>query len=668
MEQYAVVLCLLAVSINVLAVDIEQQLYIKASNPDISDFFGNAMTIDGDTLVIAAPNEGSSATGLDGNQGDNSAPQAGAVYILERENGTWVQKHYLKASNTGGGDVFGNPGDKFGQSVSLQGNTLVVGAPEERSGARGVNGNQGDDSIINAGAAYVFVRNGNSWSQQAYLKASNTPQVFPNFNTFYFGQAVAIDGDTIAVSSPAEDSISFGVNGSQSYDVAEAFRQNTNTGAVYIFVRNGSTWTQQAYLKPSNPTPGGIVGNPNTGFFVDGDNFGGILDLSGDTLVVGVPNESSAAQGINGNQEDEEAPFSGAVYVFHRNGNSWSQQAYIKASNSGRADWFGSSVSIQGDRLAVGAPRESSGAKGINGDQQNNTVGRAGAVYLFERKGGVWAQEAYIKSSNTGFSDQFGFSVDLHGEYLVVGANGESGGSTGVGGEQSDDSKTGAGAVYLFRKEPGGWSQQAYIKASNPDNGDAFGDQVLIDGEIMVVSATREDSGKAGIGAEQADNSVLSTGATYVFSLDESANQVSINAGLNDAWVNSAAPLQGIFITVYPVLKIVFLAWFTFDSVSPDGSNTAAFASADQRWVTALGFYDDNRVEMSAELTSGGSFNASEPLPEQDTGYGTINLEFTDCNHANLEFNFPSAGESGSFSIQRTLDSNVALCEALNAD
>ena len=140
-----------------------------------------------------------------------------------------------------------------------------------------------------------------------------------------------------------------------------------------------------------------------------------------------------------------------------------------------------------------------------------------------------------------------------------------------------------------------------------------------------------------------------------------------INAGLNDAWVNADAPLQGMFITVLPVLKLVFLAWFTFDSEQPPVDVLAEFGAPDQRWVTALGFYDGNRVEMAAELTTGGKFNASDPVPVQDTEYGTIDIEFTNCNHANLAFDFPSTGESGSFSIQRALESNVELCETLES-
>jgi len=139
-----------------------------------------------------------------------------------------------------------------------------------------------------------------------------------------------------------------------------------------------------------------------------------------------------------------------------------------------------------------------------------------------------------------------------------------------------------------------------------------------------------------------------------------------INAGLNDAWVNAAAEFQGMFITVFPELKIIFVAWFTFDSELPAGDAMAVFGAPDQRWVTAVGSYDGNRAELKAELTSGGRFNSPDPLPVQDTEYGSIILEFSDCRHAIVSFDFPGASESGQFDIQRVLESNVAKCEELN--
>ena len=125
------------------------------------------MAVSGDTVVVGALWEDSSATGVNGNQSDNSAADAGAAYVFVRSGTTWSQQAYLKASNTGAGDY-------FGCSVAVSGDTVVVGAYGEDSSATGVNGNQSDNSATDAGAAYVFVRSGTTWSQQAYLKASNT--------------------------------------------------------------------------------------------------------------------------------------------------------------------------------------------------------------------------------------------------------------------------------------------------------------------------------------------------------------------------------------------------------------------------------------------------------------------------------------------------------------
>lgn len=141
-----------------------------------------------------------------------------------------------------------------------------------------------------------------------------------------------------------------------------------------------------------------------------------------------------------------------------------------------------------------------------------------------------------------------------------------------------------------------------------------------------------------------------------------------INAGLNDAWVNEDAPFQGMFITVYPRLGIIFVAWFTFDSVQPSVDIIPVFGANDTRWVTAVGSFDGHTAQLRAELTSGGIFNGSDPLPSQDTNYGTMDLHFSDCNNATVTFNFPSAGESGEFAISRVLAENASLCEALIAE
>lgn len=136
-----------------------------------------------------------------------------------------------------------------------------------------------------------------------------------------------------------------------------------------------------------------------------------------------------------------------------------------------------------------------------------------------------------------------------------------------------------------------------------------------------------------------------------------------INPGLNDAWVNADAPLQGMFITVFPGLGLVFVAWFTFDS-GPAG-DSAVFGAADQRWVTGAGAIQGNRAEITMELTTGGAFNSPDPVPVQQGNYGTLLLEFKDCAEGTVSYEFPSAGESGSFVIKRVIEDNVPLCESL---
>src|SRR5205814_1608421 len=148
--------------------------------------------------------------------------------------------------------------------------------------------------------------------------------------------------------------------------------------------------------------------------------------------------EDSNATGVNGNQADNSASGSGAAYVFVRSGTTWSQQAYLKASNAEAGDQFGVSVALSGDTLVVGATSEDSNATGVNGNQADNSAGWSGAAYVFVRSGTAWSQQAYLKASNAGAGDVFGYSLALSGDTLAVGAFGEASSATGVGGNQAD--------------------------------------------------------------------------------------------------------------------------------------------------------------------------------------------------------------------------------------
>ncbi|MDH5433391.1 MAG: FG-GAP repeat protein, partial [Gammaproteobacteria bacterium] len=194
----------------------------------------------------------------------------------------------------------------------------------------------------------------------------------------------------------------------------------------------------------------------------------------------------------------------------------------VKASNYGLMS-FGEVVSLSadGNTLAVGSLHESSDATGINGEK-TNTINGAGAVYLFNRVGTLWSQNAYIKASNTGQNDFFGSGMSLSsdGKILAVGAYGESSYATGVNGDQSDNSLPVSGAVYLYSWSDGnGWSQKSYIKGSTVDDGDFFGYALSLssDGNILAVGARCEDSTATGVNGDQTDNTMPCAGAVFMY-------------------------------------------------------------------------------------------------------------------------------------------------------
>src|SRR5919197_1391765 len=189
---------------------------------------------------------------------------------------------------------------------------------------------------------------------------------------------------------------------------------------------------------------------------------------------------------IYGNQADNRAGKAGAAYVFTRTGGVWSQQAYLKASNTGDRDVFGFSVAVAGDTVVVGALSEDSNATGIDGNQADTSADSAGAAYVFTRTGNIWSQQAYLKASNTDVNDSFGHSVAVSGDTVVVGANFERSNATGIDGNQADNSAVAAGAAYVFTRTGGVWSQQAYLKASNTGDRDVFGFSVAVAGDTVV--------------------------------------------------------------------------------------------------------------------------------------------------------------------------------------
>jgi hypothetical protein len=442
-----------------VAQSIAQQAYVKASNTNTLDQFGWAVAASGDTVVIGAPSEASNATGVNGDQNNNSLSQAGAAYVFRRGPGGWTQEAYLKAS-----DTFSTA--RFGYSVAISGDTIVVGSPLANTAY--------------GGSAYVFTRVGNQWSQQGHLRP--TPD-----SGYAFGVSVAVSGDLVVAGGPGGSGI---------------------TGVSFVFKRNQGLWAQEAALTASN-----------TGL---GDSFGTSVSISGNTVVVGASTEDSNATGVNGNQADNSAfnsgaayvysrhidsqtqlpfwtqdaylkssetiagmyfgnsvqisddrvvvgaPFNTAAYVFARSGIGWTQEAYLEANHGEVGDNFGHSVSISGGTVVIGALGEDSLAAGVNNDWFNNGANGAGAAYVFIESSGSWSQQAYLKASNTEGADSFGYSVAADNDFVIVGAVSESSNATGINGNQLDNTASFSGAAYVYSLNSSATPAQRFASAINP--------------------------------------------------------------------------------------------------------------------------------------------------------------------------------------------------------
>jgi FG-GAP repeat len=442
------------------------------------------------------------AVSITGCGGGGGGGEAGGSPSPAPVNTNWSQQAYIKAPNA-------QALDRFGTSVAISGDTLVVSARDEASNQTMItNGNtaSADNSSMSAGAAYVFVRSGASWRQQAYLKASNAQA------GDRFGYSVAISGDTIVVGAQAEDSSQTTItNGS----AASADNSAGSSGAAYVFVRNGSNWSEQAYLKAGNADAE--------------DAFGTSVAVNGDTIVVGAPREASNQTAItNGGagSADNSLAQAGAAYVFVRSGTSWSQQAYLKASNTKAEAVFGVSVAISGDTIVVGAPDEASSQTTVSngsGASADSSAPFAGAAYVFVRGGNNWSQQAYLKAPNTRTPLAFGKSVAISGNTIVVGGSDESSSQSSVTNGSSaspDTSAANAGAAYVFVRSGTSWSPQAYLKAANAEANDFFGTSVAISGDTIVVGSFSESSNQTFItngSTASVDNSAPRAGAAYVF-------------------------------------------------------------------------------------------------------------------------------------------------------
>jgi hypothetical protein len=298
-----------------------------------------------------------------------------------------------------------------------------------------IGSNSSENGRAFAGAAYVYVRNGAAWALQAKIVPDDA------VSNHYFGWAVDVSGDTLVIGAPGDS-------------FAGKF-----SGAAYVYVRNGTTWTRQAKLTPS-------ISRAR-------DEFGTSVSIDNDTVVVGT------------NYHDDGTTDRGAAFVFTRTGTTWTEQARLLASDPSTGAWFGLSVAVHHDRVVVGA---------INDDTMGTN---AGAAYIFERSGGVWTQQAKLVASDGAAGNTFGFSVAIHEDRVVVGANNYT----------MDHTNATPGAAYVFDWDGFGWvATQTLTSPVPPESGfHGFGVSVALRGDTILVGTNGDD--QAGTDA----------GAAYVF-------------------------------------------------------------------------------------------------------------------------------------------------------
>ncbi len=389
-----------------------QQQKLTASDGGANDRFGASVALSGDTVVVGASNNAISP---------NLNP---AAYVFTRSGTVWAQQQKLKAND-------GAAGDGFGSAVAISGDTVVVGAPTSDISAN-----------LAQGAAYVFSRNGAGppvWTQQQKLIASDGAA------TDFFGGSVALSGDTVVIGASNDD---IGANADQ--------------GSAYVFSRSGAVWTQRQKL------------TANDGAATD--FFGFSVALSGDTMVVGAPNDDN---GANADQ--------GAAYVFIRNGAAqpvWTQQQKLTASDGAANSFFGRSVAISGDTVLVGAPLNDIGANDFQG-----------SAYVFNRSGAVWTQRQKLTAADGASGDFFGGAVALSGDTVLVGVFAD---DIGVNGNQ--------GSAHVFVICAGNFVPQQPLTANDGAANDQFGGSVAVSGDTVVVGASSDD-----VGAN------VNQGSAYVF-------------------------------------------------------------------------------------------------------------------------------------------------------
>ena len=391
-----------------------QQAKLTPDEGMADERFGSSVVISGETIIVGAP------------AGPGWLDETGAAYVFTRSSGVWTQQAKLTGDDSAIEDL-------FGKSVAFANETAIIGA------------NLHDEVESDTGAAYVFTRSGSVWTQQAKLTADDAAQ------SDAFGYFVSISGDTAVVGAPWDDD---GVS--------------NESGSAYIFTRSGGAWTQQAKLTAAD--------------FATDDRFGQSVAISGDTAFVGSAGNDN--HGID----------AGAVYLYTHSEDAWTQQAKLTPDDSARGEYFGCSVSVSDDTAIIGVYR----------DEDNGY--ESGAAYVFTYSESGWAQQAKLTADDIAENDYFGYVVAISGNTAVIGSPEDD--YALPDSEWPDFEWRDLGSAYVFTRSDGVWTQQAKLI---PDDvagmdpwlvsDDWFGDSVAVSGDTIVVGAMLDDDGGESAGA-----------------------------------------------------------------------------------------------------------------------------------------------------------------------
>jgi hypothetical protein len=422
---------------------LQQEHLLKSSGLRAGDGHGEALDILGDTMVVGSPFEAVS-------HGGATIPEAGAVYVYRRDGQGWREFARLQSPAPG-------TGDRFGASVAIFSNRIIVGAPGE-DGEGVLDLDDINENAPECGAAYTFGIGATTVAFERYLK----PDAAIPRKTKGFGHAVAADGGLYFVGAPEEGTLVDPVLG-----VVPA----PNAGAVHLF--------------NANPAIQGSIGRIQAPDASANQAFGSALGLDARRLAVGAPGAHGAR---------------GKVYAFNP-GNSlanFALEAELVAPVGDLFDAFGASVDMDAGLLAVGAPLEDSGAEGVGGDQLDDSAQNSGAAYVYEVKGQFLLFEAYTKGLSNTAGARFGASVALANDIVCVGAPFDIGAAFG---EETNGIVPIApvGSVFTYTSREGAFTAAGAMRAANPHAGAQFGASVAIGAHDIVVGSPEERSFGAGI-------------------------------------------------------------------------------------------------------------------------------------------------------------------------